>query len=261
MKLFQNDKLSRASLIAGPCLYILLALFYFLWHEFHWFPGHLNLFKFLPLTLLTLMSLWMLPWQMGVAMLCAAFGDLFGEMKYVSDSDIWFMLQMGFFALGHLMIIAWFLSLAWKKRAASIKAARRAAKKSTAAKHARPDNGGSYAALMMLPPVAVAFAAAKWIIPCATHPLNICMTVYAAVIVIMWWCAAMQKDLLYFLGASLFVCSDFVLAWDMFTAEVTGATYIIMVTYYLAELLLFVRSSRYYENNISGKEFWHKVGK
>ncbi|GEM_PF-2977402 len=243
MKLSENDKLSRASLIAGPCLFLLLAVGYFLAHEFHWFPNHFNVFKFLPLTLLTIMSIWMLPWQMGAAMLCAALGDFFGEMKYVDDSSIWFLLQMGFFAIGHVMIVCWLLSVAWKK------------------KKTRKGNQGSYAALMMLPPVAIAFAAGKWIIPNAEAPLSYCMIGYVAVIVIMWWCAAMQKDLVYFLGATLFVCSDFILAWDMFTADVPGATYLIMVTYYLAELLLFVRSAKYYENNIAGREFWHRLGK
>ena len=55
----------------------------------------------------------------------------------------------------------------------------------------------------------------------------------------------LQRSSLYALGAVLFVFSDFILAWNRFVEPVPYRDYLVLVTYYLAEWLLFVRSTNY----------------
>ena len=55
-----------------------------------------------PVFTLFLAGLWLLPWQMCLAMLCSALGDYMGTCGN-------FIGQMGFFALAHIWIIIYFI--------------------------------------------------------------------------------------------------------------------------------------------------------
>jgi uncharacterized membrane protein YhhN len=61
----------------------------------------------------------------------------------------------------------------------------------------------------------------------------------------MLYFALLQRSSLYALGAVLFVFSDFILAWNKFVDPIEHSRYLIMIPYYLGQLLLFVRSTPY----------------
>ena len=57
--------------------------------------------------------------------------------------------------------------------------------------------------------------------------------------------ALLQRSSLYALGAVLFVFSDFILAWNKFVGPVEHRDLLVMTTYFMGQLLLFVRSTPY----------------
>ena len=82
------------------------------------------------------------------------------------------------------------------------------------------------------------------IVPCA--PAGIIRTgtgIYACLICTMLVMALLQRSSLYALGAVLFVFSDFILAWNKFVEPVTYSRLLIMIPYYAAQWLLFIRST------------------
>ena len=68
------------------------------------------------------------------------------------------------------------------------------------------------------------------------------MYVYAGLITVMMWSALMQKDWMWGIGAILFVFSDSVIAINKFVSPVPDERFLIMATYYAAQLLIFVRA-------------------
>ena len=68
---------------------------------------------------------------------------------------------------------------------------------------------------------------------------------YAVLICIMLTLGLLQRSSLYALGAVLFVFSDFILAWNRFVEPVPYRNYLVLGTYFLAQWLLFVRSTPY----------------
>ena len=68
---------------------------------------------------------------------------------------------------------------------------------------------------------------------------------YAVIICTMLTLGLLQRSSLYALGAVIFVFSDFILAWNRFVEPVPYRNYLVLVSYYLAQWLLFVRSTRY----------------
>ena len=57
--------------------------------------------------------------------------------------------------------------------------------------------------------------------------------------------AMLQRSSLYALGAVLFAFSDFILAWNMFTEPIPYSRYLILIPYYLAQWLLYIRSTKF----------------
>ena len=76
------------------------------------------------------------------------------------------------------------------------------------------------------------------------------VSVYAVIISTMLLTGMLQRSSLYALGAVLFVFSDFILAWNRFVEPVPGRDYLVLVSYYLAQWLLFVRSTPYRITNL-----------
>jgi uncharacterized membrane protein YhhN len=68
---------------------------------------------------------------------------------------------------------------------------------------------------------------------------------YAVIISTMLLLGLLQRSSLYALGAVLFVFSDFILAWNRFVEPVPYRNYLVLGTYYLAQWLLFIRSTKY----------------
>ena len=156
-------------------------------------------------------------YPIGLAFLLSAAGDVMGARH-------WFIPQMGFFALAHAAYICWFLPRA--RRAPRI---------------------GSLA--VVIPLLAFLFIA---IVPNAPFPAeSIGVAVYGLVIAGMLY-SALQYDGACAAGfrcaALLFVFSDAVIAWNRFIGPVSARTYVIMVTYYLAQYLFFrfaIRATRH----------------
>ena len=126
-----------------------------------------------------------------------------------------FIPQMAFFALAHVAYVCWFLPRARRRlRAVSL--------------------------AVTVPLLVFLFAA---IVPEAPFPAErIGVAVYGLVIAAMLY-SALQYDWACAAGfrcaALLFVFSDAVIAWNRFIGPVPARTWIVMITYYLAQYLFF----------------------
>ena len=144
----------------------------------------------------------------GFAFLFSAAGDAVGARGL-------FIPQMAFFALAHVAYVCWFLPRARHRlRAVSL--------------------------AVTVPLLVFLFAA---IVPEAPFPAErIGVAVYGLVIAAMLY-SALQYDGACAAGfkcaALLFVFSDAVIAWNRFIGPVPARTWIVMITYYLAQYLFF----------------------
>ena len=126
-----------------------------------------------------------------------------------------FIPQMAFFALAHVAYVCWFLPRARRRlRAVSL--------------------------AVTVPLLVFLFAA---IVPEAPFPAErIGVAVYGLVIAAMLY-SALQYDGACAAGfrcaALLFVFSDAAIAWDRFVGPVPARTWVVMITYYLAQYLFF----------------------
>lgn len=193
--------------------FVLLAVLYFL-------PVRIPLKLCFPLAVLLIASFSLQSWAIIVAMLCCLAGDLSGQLHQ-------FVPQMGFFAVAHLFFIGYFLSLGLKRKRAKEGPVK-----------------GWYFALAALFAVGLFYLAAEKIIPYAPEGVvRTGMYVYAGLIAVMMWSALMQRDWMWGIGAVLFVVSDMILAFSRFVSPVPDSGFLIMVTYYAAQLLIFVRAA------------------
>lgn len=205
----------REAALSATAAFFCLALLYFL-------PVRIPHKISFPLAALTAASLWLLPWQMCLAMLCSFLGDWFGSCGN-------FILQMLFFALAHLFMIVFFI----KRYTSKVEHGGRLTAKAK-----------GYAAMVFLCAGLLLTVAFTRIVPCAPEGIirtGVC--IYAVMICTMMVTALLQRSSLFALGAVLFVFSDFILAWNRFVEPVSGHKYLIMVPYYLGQWLLFIRSS------------------
>ncbi len=170
------------------------------------------------------MSLWLCPWQISLALLLSALGDYFGSCHN-------FLAQMGFFAMGHVFYIWYFTGRYFKKVIV---------KKKPAAKH----HGLAFMFLLMVAALlAVVFTQ---IVPCTPEGIiRIGVSVYAVLISSMLFFALLQRSSLFAIGAVLFVFSDFILAWNKFIEPIQYSGLLIMIPYYAGQFLLFMRSTPY----------------
>ena len=169
-------------------------------------------------------SLWLCPWQISLALLFSALGDYFGSCHN-------FLAQMGFFALGHVFYVCYFIKR-WltkvehdRKMTAKVK-------------------GQALTFLVLVG--GILFVAFTKVVPCAEAGIirtGVC--IYAVLISTMLFSALMQRSSLYALGAVLFVFSDFILAWNKFVEPVPYRDALVLGTYLSAQWFLFVRSTPY----------------
>ena len=178
----------------------------------------------LTLGLAFIASLWLCPWQISLALLFSALGDYFGSCHI-------FLAQMGSFALGHIFYI-WFFVKRWLTMVEMDKRLTAKAK--------------GLALLFFFLILSLLVVVFTRIVP--STPEGIIRTgvcIYAILISTMLYFALMQRSSLYAFGALFFVFSDFILAWNKFVEPVEHSRYLIMVTYYLGQFLLFMRSTPY----------------
>ena len=177
-----------------------------------------------PVAILTLASLWLCPWQVTLALLFSAAGDYFGSCGN-------FLGQMGCFALAHVMYIVYFTG--------------RYLTKVERDKKLTPKMKG-YLTMVTFCSLALMAAVFVRIVPCADKGiLRTGISIYACLICAMMVLALLQRSSIFALGAVLFVFSDFILAWNIFVEPVPYSQYLIMVPYFLAQWLLFIRATPY----------------
>lgn len=177
-----------------------------------------------PVAILTIASLWLCPWQITLALLLSAVGDYFGSCEN-------FLGQMGSFALAHVMYIVYFTG--------------RYLTKVERDKKLTPKMKGYLfmVAFCVLVLLAVVFTR---IVPAAEPGIiRTGVAIYACLISAMLLLALLQRSSLFALGAVLFVFSDFILAWNKFVEPVPYRQYLVLVTYFLAQWLLFIRATPY----------------
>lgn len=198
-------------------LFLMLALIVFL-------PVSIPYKTALPVLLLFMAGLWLLPWQMCLAMLLSALGDYMGAAGE-------FICQMGLFALAHCCIIFHFIR-------------RYRAKVEPDGKLTAKAKG--YVTMVALCVCTLLCIASVKIIPEASAGIERTgIACYSVLICLMLALGLLQRSSLYALGAILFVFSDFILAWDRFVEPVPYRNYLVLVSYFLAQWLLFVRSTGY----------------
>jgi uncharacterized membrane protein YhhN len=178
----------------------------------------------IPAGLLALASLWLCPWQITLALLFSALGDYMGSVHN-------FMGQMGFFAVGHIWYIAYFAGRYFRKVEKDRKLTGKAK---------------GYLAMVTFCAIALLCIVFTRIVPetpAGAERIGVC--IYAMLICTMMVTAMLQRSSLFALGAVLFVFSDFILAWNKYVEPVPYRHYLVLVTYFLAQWLLFIRSTKF----------------
>lgn len=160
-----------------------------------------------PVAALALMGAYLgMGWKFVLAFLFSCTGDAMGA--YGS-----FFGQMGYFAAAHIILIWTFAEELWKVRKTLVGLAVTAA-------------------------LVFAFAL---VIPKVPEPgLQIGCGVYAVLITAMFGLSLMQRSPLFAIGAALFLISDMILSWNKFVGPVTAEKWLIMVPYYLGQLLIWL---------------------
>ena len=176
----------------------------------------------IPMATLTIASMWLCPWQMTLAFLFSAIGDYFGSCNNL-------ILQMGSFAVAHVWFITYFASRYFKKVEHD--------KKLTA-------KAKGYFIMVIFCTIALLATAFIKIVP-AVEPgiIKTGVSIYACLIGAMMLTALLHRSSVFAIGAVLFVFSDFILAWNMFVEPVPYSRYLILITYYAAQWLLFIRAT------------------
>lgn len=202
--------------VVSVLFFILVALFFA--------PVHIPHKLAFPVALLFIASLKLLPWQMSFAMLFSCAGDYFGTCGI-------FLAQMASFAIAHMFIIGYFFS---RYRLGVLR--RRYIRYSS--------RYMTLATVFILPVLLFAFLK---IIPCApAGVLRYGVSFYAILIATMVWSALQQRSKLFAIGAVLFLVSDMILAWNRFVGHLPNSAMLILVPYYLAQWMLFIRSTKWW---------------
>lgn len=212
-----GEKSSKISAISSSLIFLTLCICYFS-------PIDIQHKIALPVGVLAIASLILCPWQITLALIFSAAGDFFGSAGQLLP-------QMGCFAVSHIWFIVYF-ALRYHRKV----------------EHDRKltDRAKGYVAMVLFCSAAILTAALTLIVPKAPAGImQASVIVYACLICTMLVLALLQRSSMFALGAVLFVFSDFILAWALFVGEVPNSSYLIMIPYYGAQWLLFIRSSRF----------------
>lgn len=213
IKLRDNNKGPVALVATG--LFLITAIMYFM-------PVDIQSKITIPVAIAAFASLWLCPWEITLALAFSALGDWAGSRSN-------FLMQMSFFAIGHVWYITYFVKRYFKKVEPDFKLTSKAK---------------GYLAMVILCAIALLAVVFARIIPCAPAGIiRVGTGIYACLISTMLVMALLQRSSLYALGAVLFVFSDFILAWNKFVDPIAYNRLLIMVPYYAAQWLLFIRST------------------
>lgn len=212
-----DEKHTAAIALAATGLYLCATILFFLPLEY---PHKITYC----VSVLTLASLWLCPWQITMALLFSTLGDHMGSCNN-------FLGQMGFFALGHIFYILYFIRRYLRKVEPDRKLTGKAK---------------GYLAMVVfctLALLSVAFFRIAPEAPAGIIRIGVC--IYSVLISLMMVTAILQRSSLFALGAIFFVFSDFILAWNKFVEPVPYRHYLVLVSYYLAQWLLFIRATKF----------------
>lgn len=191
----------------------------------------------LPAILLAAGSIGLLPCQMTFGFLFCAIGDAMGVIGSFEG-------QMGGFAIAHICFILFFL-------------------KDIRDGKTHPP---AYLFTTLLCFVPLILAAIKVLPAIQDLPLRIGCAIYALLLSGTMWTSIIRTQsiqagkvisVVAALGGSFFLISDFILAWNKFTAHIPNASILIMSTYYAALLFLFVGTLRISQNPQKKKILYH----
>lgn len=218
---FSGKKL-KAVVWISTAVYLILVCLYFL-------PAEIPYKISFPLVSAAIFSIFVAPWPMSVALFASAAGDFMGAAGN-------FMGQMECFAVAHLFLTLFFLQRLFQTGKASAKNLVAILTKRRVAYIVV--TGFCVTVLLLMSMVCIVPE-----VPAGTVRAGVAF--YTLVISLMLFSALMQRSIFYAVGAVLFVMSDFILAWNRFVEPVEYEKYMIMVPYYLAQLMLYVRSTKY----------------
>lgn len=207
----------KTKTLTATAVFVCLAVLFFM-------PAAVPYKLAFPVASLFVASLWLNPWQICVALAFSALGDWFGTTGR-------FIPQVCAFAIVHVFYIWFFV----KRYLTKVEHDRKLTAKAK-----------GYIVMLMVCLVGLMTVVFARIIPAAPAGVDrIGVGVYSVLILAMLVMAMLQRSTLYAIGGLLFVFSDFILAWNRFVEPVPYATYVIMLSYYLGQWLLFVRSTPY----------------
>ena len=212
-----EDRFLKPAVLTATGLFLCMAAIFFL-------PVDIPHKVSFPLIILSVAGLWLLPWQMLLAMIFSAAGDHMGSCGN-------FIGQMGFFALAHVWLITFFISRYRRK-------VERDGKLTTKTK-------GYLAIMTFCVGALLVFALTNITSHAPEGVIRIGTQIYAVLICTMLMMALLQRSSLYALGAVLFVFSDFILAWNKFVEPIPYRNYLVLGSYFLAQWLLFIRATPY----------------
>ena len=212
-----QDKYTSAAVITTSGLFLCACVAFFLPVEI---PHKITICT----SILTAASLWLCPWQITIALLFSTLGDHMGSCSN-------FLGQMGFFAMGHLFYIIYFIDRYFRKVEPDRKLTSKAKGYLTMI---------AFCTLVLL---CVVFFKIVPEAPVGIIRVGVC--IYACLISLMMFTAMLQRSSIFALGAILFVFSDFILAWNKFIEPVPYRNYLVLVSYFLAQWLIFIRATKF----------------
>lgn len=213
------ERNKNVAAVAALVVYVILAALYFL-------PVDIPYKISFPVAAIAVVSLWILPWQMSLALVSSALGDFCGASGNFTG-------QIEFFALAHLFLIIFFVHKWFHDGKAFVRAGGRSPE-------TRPWKLVAIGAFVL----AVLVFAAVAIVPAApAGVIRGCVAFYAVIICLMLFCALVRHSRVYAAAAICFVFSDAVIGWNAFVSPVPGERYLIMLPYYAAQIMFFLRAA------------------
>ena len=187
-----------------------------------------------PLLTLTIAGVFLLPWQMTLAMLFSMAGDF----RVAYGSFLW---QMGFFALAHIMLISWFdrqfMTLPKDKTFIRLNPSCKTAGSSRISLQT--------ASISICTFIVLSAFAFICIIPYSPAGITRAgCSIYAILICTMMCISITLRRPLLFIGAALFLFSDMILSWNKFVSPVPAHRWLIMLPYYGGQLLLWLGATK-----------------
>lgn len=212
----------KALVWSSSVIYFALAVIYFL-------PLEIPYGISFPVASAAVFSLWLVPFPMSAALIASAFGDLMGAAGN-------FTAQMECFAVAHLFLCLFFVRRLFRTGRASTKNFSAILTQKRIA----------YLTVTGICTGAVLLMAMISIVPeTPSGVLRAGVAFYSIVISLMFYSALLQRSIFYATGAALFVISDFLLGWDLFVEPIEYDKYLIMIPYYAAQWMLYVRATKY----------------